>query len=128
MKQSKLFLAIALTCLIASPSVVYAKPKRLKPPQARPALTQVTPITEYAQSGLEVAIARRWVSQYSPYADRLRIAISELRSGNVQQASLRSGIKPEVINRLINVGMAPTIKAAATPESQKVEVSDDEDF
>jgi hypothetical protein len=129
LRQFRLVIAIALVWAIAFSSVVHAKPKRLKPPRIKTTLVRATPIAGYAQSGLEVAISRGWVSQYSPYADRLRMAISELRSGDVDQASRRSGIKPQVINRLINVGMVPTAPTAATPESQKkVEVPDDEDF
>ncbi|MGL5062109.1 MAG: hypothetical protein ACRC62_19215 [Microcoleus sp.] len=126
-------IAIALIGAIAFSSVAHAKPKpkKLKPPKPAPTLVRATPINDYANAGLEIAIIRGWVKRDGPFAVRLRMAIAELRTSDISQAALKTGVKVEWLSRLINVGMAPT-NVAATPESQKTEVTeyaiDDEDF
>jgi hypothetical protein len=115
----RLFLAIVLLGAIAFPS--QARSRRLKPPRPVPSAAQrFTPSATYAQRGLDLAIEKRLILSTGEYTDRLRMAVAQLRSGDTQSASLQSGIKVQVVERLIQLGMGDSApqRAVDTPSSK----------
>jgi hypothetical protein len=127
-------LAIALTGAIAFP--LQARPARLQKPSAKAhkpspqrVIQRSIPLSDYAQTGLEIAIANRLIQPDSRFTEKLRMVVLYLRSGNVESVAQQTGVKAQVVERLVQMGMIHSrLKTAATPESATTSEEKDEEF
>jgi hypothetical protein len=130
----RFLLAIALTGAIAfplqaSPARLHKPSAKLQKPSPQKVIQRPIPLSDYAQTGLEMAIANRLVQPDSRFTEKLRMVVLYLRSGNVESVAQQTGVKAQVIERLVQMGMSHSrITTAATPESATILEEKDEEF
>jgi hypothetical protein len=130
----RFLLAIALTGAIAFP--LQASPARRQRPSAKPhkplpqrVIQRSIPLSDYAQTGLEMAIAKRLIQPDSRFTGKLRMVVLYLQSGNVESVAQRTGVNAQVVERLVQMGMNYSrLKTAATPESVTTSEEQNEEF
>jgi hypothetical protein len=109
-------LAIALTGAVAFP--VSARPIRpLEGPRTPPTSPiVVSPLGDYAENGLTKAISAQLIRSDGAFAQKLRFAVRLLKTFSVSEVSNQTGIKPAVLQRLIEMGTPIPTELTALPE------------